>query len=317
MMKCYYRTPQGLHILDTIEALQALPSYDHVVWIDLLKPTPQETQTIENLFALVVPTPQESQEIEISSRYWEEADQIKINSYFLIGVDGAPHNETVSFILKGDLLMSARYEELRSFDEFNKRLWSAPRLYENGFAIFCHILNIRIDIDADTIENLTKEISKMRKNLFAEAEKEHNTLLKKIAHFEDFSAKIRENLTDKQRILSSLLKSTLYETHNSDIPIMLNDLSSLIEHTNFNFERLDYLQNIFIGMVSITQNKTIKIFTIVNVIFLPPTLIASIYGMNFVLMPELGWKYGYLLSVGMMLFSSVLPLYIFRKKGWM
>ncbi|MFA7091854.1 MAG: CorA family divalent cation transporter, partial [Arcobacteraceae bacterium] len=102
----------------------------------------------------------------------------------------------------------------------------------------------------------------------------------------------------------------------NEIPIMLKDIRSLIDHTNFNFERLDYLQNIFIGILSIEQNKVIKIFTIVNVVFLPPTLIASVYGMNFSFMPELKWEYGYLMSVGLMILSSVTPIVIFKKKGW-
>jgi magnesium transporter len=128
--------------------------------------------------------------------------------------------------------------------------------------------------------------------------------------------KIRENLTDKQRILSSLLKCEKYTDEKNEIPIMLKDIRSLIDHTNFNFERLDYLQNIFIGILSIEQNKVIKIFTIVNVVFLPPTLIASIYGMNFDFMPELHWDYGYLVSIGLMILSSVTPIVIFKKKGW-
>ena len=101
-----------------------------------------------------------------------------------------------------------------------------------------------------------------------------------------------------------------------EIHVMLKDIKSLIDHTNFNFERLDYLQNIFIGILSIEQNKVIKIFTIVNVIFLPPTLIASIYGMNFDFIPELHWEYGYLISIIFMVIASITPILIFKKKGW-
>ncbi len=128
--------------------------------------------------------------------------------------------------------------------------------------------------------------------------------------------KIRENLTDKQRILTSMLKSAVDRIATDEVIIMLKDIKSLIEHTDFNFERLDYLQSIFVGMLSIEQNKTVKIFTIINVIFLPPTLIASIYGMNFHFMPELSWKYGYVFSIALMILASVSPLYIFKKKGW-
>ena len=128
---------------------------------------------------------------------------------------------------------------------------------------------------------------------------------------------LRENLNDKQRILSAFLKSTKYKGElKHDVVVMLKDIKSLIDYTDFNFERLEYLQNIFIGMLSIEQNKVIKMFTIVNVVFLPPTLIASIYGMNFDFLPELHWKYGYVLSICMMVISSILPVYIFKRKGW-
>jgi magnesium transporter len=128
---------------------------------------------------------------------------------------------------------------------------------------------------------------------------------------------IRENLNDKQRILSAFLKSSKYKhSLKHDVTVMLKDIKSLIDYTDFNFERLDYLQNIFVGVLSIEQNKVIKMFTIVNVVFLPPTLIASIYGMNFEILPELHWHYGYALSIVMMIISSILPVYIFKRKGW-
>lgn len=193
---------------------------------------------------------------------------------------------------------------------------TSPREFKNGYSIFCQIIDIRIDADADIIENLSKEITKIRKHVFTDYSNDDEDILEKISTFEDLNMKIRENLTDKQRILNSLLKSQKFLDDKSELPIMLKDIRSLIDHTNFNFERLDYLQNIFIGLLSIEQNKVIKIFTIVNVIFLPPTLIASIYGMNFDFMPELHFEYGYLYSIAFMILAAVSPLIIFKKKGW-
>ena len=225
-------------------------------------------------------------------------------------------NETVSFILQGSLLISVRYKKLQSFNTFTKKLLISPREFKTGYSIFCQIIDIRIDADADTIENLSKEITKIRKHVFTDYSNDDEEILEKISTFEDLNMKIRENLTDKQRILNSLLKSQKFVDDKNELPIMLKDIKSLIEHTNFNFERLDYLQNIFIGILSIEQNKVIKIFTIVNVIFLPPTLIASIYGMNFDFMPELHWEYGYLISIGFMILAAITPVIIFKKKGW-
>ena len=316
MINCYIKIGNRLNVLEGIEALESNEDKSSVIWIDMLLPTIEEIRAVENMFDMNFPTKQESEEIELSSRYWEENNRIEINSYFLINDNNSAFNETVSFILQGNLLISVRYKKLQSFDTFTKKLLISPREFKTGYSIFCQIIDIRIDADADTIENLSKEITKIRKHVFTDYSNDDEEILEKISTFEDLNMKIRENLTDKQRILSSLLKSQKFVDDKHEIPVMLKDIKSLIDHTNFNFERLDYLQNIFIGILSIEQNKVIKIFTIVNVIFLPPTLIASIYGMNFDFMPELHWEYGYLISIVFMVIASITPILIFKKKGW-
>ena len=319
MISCYIKKGNKLNVLDGVESLESLESNDdknNVIWIDMLLPNIEEIRAVENMFDMKFPTKQESEEIELSSRYWEENNRIEINSYFLINDNKSAFNETVSFILQGSLLISVRYKKLQSFDTFTKKLLISPREFKTGYSIFCQIIDIRIDADADTIENLSKEITKIRKHVFTDYSNDDEEILEKISTFEDLNMKIRENLTDKQRILNSLLKSQKFVDDKHELPIMLKDIKSLIDHTNFNFERLDYLQNIFIGILSIEQNKVIKIFTIVNVIFLPPTLIASIYGMNFDLIPELHWEYGYVISIILMVISSITPILIFKKKGW-
>ena len=317
LINCYIKKGNRLNVVEGVESLENSEDKSNVIWIDMLLPTLEEIRAVENMFDMKFPTKQESEEIELSSRYWEENNRIEINSYFLINDDkNSAFNETVSFILQGNLLISVRYKKLQSFNTFTKKLLISPREFKNGYSIFCQIIDIRIDADADTIENLSKEITKIRKHVFTDYSNDDEEILEKISTFEDLNMKIRENLTDKQRILNSLLKSQKFVDDKSELPIMLKDIKSLIDHTNFNFERLDYLQNIFIGILSIEQNKVIKIFTIVNVIFLPPTLIASIYGMNFEFMPELHWEYGYLLSIGCMIIAAITPVLIFKKKGW-
>ncbi|MCX6052707.1 MAG: magnesium/cobalt transporter CorA [Campylobacterales bacterium] len=316
MINCFIKRDNRLNVIEGIDSLQNNKDRSSVIWIDMVSPTHEEIKAVEAMFDIHFPTKQESEEIELSSRYWEEDNRIEINSYFLINENNTASNETVSFILQGELLISIRYKNLASFSAFTKRFLTSPREFRNGYSIFCQIIDIRIDADADTIENLSKEIAKIRKHVFTDYANDDEEILEHIATFEDLNMKIRENLTDKQRILSSLLKCELYNDDKKEIPIMLKDIRSLIEHTNFNFERLDYLQNIFIGILNIEQNKVIKIFTIVNVLFLPPTLIASIFGMNFEFMPELHWEYGYLFSYGLMFLSSVTPIAIFKKKGW-
>ena len=316
MVNCYIKKGNRLNVIEGIEFLENNEDRNSVIWIDMLLPTIEEVRAVEEMFDIEFPTKQETEEIELSSRYWEENNRIEINSYFLINDNKSAFNETVSFILQGSLLISVRYKKLQSFDTFTKKLLLSPREFKNGYSIFCQIIDIRIDADADIIENLSKEITKIRKHVFTDYSNDDEEILEKISTFEDLNMKIRENLTDKQRILNSLLKSQKFVDDKHEIPVMLKDIKSLIDHTNFNFERLDYLQNIFIGILSIEQNKVIKIFTIVNVIFLPPTLIASIYGMNFDFIPELHWEYGYLISIIFMVIASITPILIFKKKGW-
>ncbi|MDR2100896.1 MAG: magnesium/cobalt transporter CorA [Campylobacteraceae bacterium] len=318
MVRYYLKGGKRLDVMNDISMLKDDARLQNVIWIDMLTPTISEIRAIEKLFSMEFPTKQESEEIEISSRYWEEGDRIEINSYFLVNNDENPYNETVSFMLQDKLLISIRYKSLKSFDEFTNKLFVSHKDLKDGFDIFTKIIDIRIDADADTIEVLAREITKVRRQVFADTvNEEDEEILEKISVFEDLNMKIRENVTDKQRILTSLLKSSKFpETLKNEITIMLKDVRSLIEHTDFNFERLDYLQNIFLGTLSIEQNKVIKIFTIVNVIFLPPTLIASIYGMNFKIMPELSWQYGYALSIILMILSAATPILVFKKKGW-
>lgn len=315
MINCYIKKNNRLTVVEGIDFIKSEDDKKSVIWIDMLFPTGTEVKQLEALFNIEFPTKQESEEIELSSRYWEEKDRIEINSYFLINDPKEPVNETVSFILQGGLLISIRYKELASFNASIKKLLASPREYNTGYSIFSQIIDIRIDADADIIEDLNKDIASIRKQAFND-DIDNEDLLEQMSIFENLNMKIRENLIDKQRILNSLLKSQKIQDNKEDLPIMLKDIRSLIDHVNFNFERLDYLQNIFVGLLSVEQNKVIKIFTIVNVIFLPPTLVASIYGMNFAAMPELEWEYGYLFSVAFMILSAVTPLIIFRRKGW-
>ncbi len=290
---------------------------ENILWVDLFSPTEEEKENVEKFFNLEIPTKQKMEEIEVSSRYFEDEENIKINAFFLVKEGNNFRNETVSFILTIDTLITVRYRELKTFSETAKRILSNPKYYENGYYVFATILEIRIDSDADTLEFITKEINRLSRIVFTGIDITQE-LLESISYYEDYNMTIRENLTDKQRLISSLLKSyKVPKDLREELRIMIKDVNSLIDYTNFNFDRLDYLQNTFLGLINIQQNKVMKIFTLMSVIFLPPTLIAAIYGMNFHYMPELSWKFGYPFALFLMLLSAVLPLYIFKKKGWL
>ncbi len=290
---------------------------EKILWVDLFSPTEEEKNWVESFFNIEVPSKQEMEEIEVSSRYWEDEENIKVNAFFLVKDGVHFRNETVSFILALDTLITIRYRELKTFSETAKRILSNPKYYENGYYVFITILEIRIDTDADTLEFITREINRLGRIVFTGIDITQE-LLEFISYYEDYNMTIRENLTDKQRLVSSLLKSyKIPQELREELRIMIKDINSLIEYTNFNFDRLDYLQNTFLGLINIQQNKVMKIFTLMSVIFLPPTLIAAIYGMNFQYMPELNWKYGYPFALFLMFLSAIIPLYIFKKKGWL
>ncbi len=178
------------------------------------------------------------------------------------------------------------------------------------------LLETRVEFDADMIEDMTQQITTLSSTL--KEEEVDDDMLIAIKDLQEKTMLIRENIVDKQRVVSNMLKSDLFPMElKSKLTIIIKDINSLMEHTRFSFDRLDYLQDTFLGLVNIQQNKIIKIFTIVSVIFMPPTLIASMYGMNFKFMPELNWKYGYLFALFLMVSFVAVILIYFKRKRWM
>ncbi|MDD3721741.1 MAG: magnesium/cobalt transporter CorA [Lutibacter sp.] len=286
-----------------------------VVWIDLIKPTEKEKEFIEKTFSIELFTKQESEEIETSSKYIETEDEIGINLNFIKTEGGSFVNEPVSFIIKNKILVSQRDYQFRTFDDIYKKL-KLNRLIE-GNDIYLMILDARIDYDADLIEAITDKISLISKELVKEKDLDKELLLR-ITSLQETTIMIRENIVEKQRILSSMLKSKIFPKEDYEtMRIMIKDVGSLLDHTGFSFERLEFLQNTFLGLIDIEQNRIIKLFTVVTVIFMPPTLIASMYGMNFRIMPELNWALGYPFAGVLMFLSSALTLMYFRQKKWL
>ena len=179
------------------------------------------------------------------------------------------------------------------------------------------MLETRIDFDADLIESVTEQISTISRGLIEDNDLERDILLK-ITALQESTIAIRENIVEKQRILSAILKSRFFPKEDYEmIRVMIKDVGSLLDHTSFNFERLEFLQNTFLGLVDMEQNRIIKIFTVVTVVFMPPTLIASMYGMNFQFMPELDENWGYPFAIVLMIMSSALTLLFFKRKKWL
>ncbi len=291
--------------------------YEDLLWVDLAFPTADEKQYVETFFNINLQTRQQVEEIESSSRYSETENLIIANTNFLQQHEGVFVPEPVSFILKDGILISLRNSELRAFTETIRKFYINYKSFSTGYHILITILETRIDFDADIVEYLAKDIAVLSRKLRITDDLDEELILEISKHQEN-TMLIRENFIDKQRVVSGILKSERFPNDTySKLTIMVKDIGSLINHTDFSFERLEYLQNTFLGLINIEQNKIIKIFTVVSVVFMPPTLIASVYGMNFKIFPELGWKLGYPFALGLMLVSSLLTLYIFRKKKWL
>ena len=315
VVKLFFKSEGRIKITKDLGILQRIAASDFL-WIDMIDPEPEVEKELEDFFNIYIQTDQQIEEIESSSRYIETEEYITANSNFLVLRDEFVQ-ENVSLILKDDLLISVRNNELNSFSETQKKILSNPKNHPNGFHVLVALFETRIDYDADLIENMTKEITVLSRSFTSHNDIDEELILT-IKNLQEKTMLIRENIIDKQRVISSMLKSEDFPAElKPKLTIIIKDINSLIDHIKFGFERLEYLQDTFLGLVNIEQNKIIKIFTVASVIFMPPTLIASIYGMNFHILPELGWKYGYFFSLGLMVLSSTITLLIFRRKKWL
>jgi magnesium transporter len=299
------------------DSLQRL-TVGEVVWIDLEAPTAIDVQATEALIGTELMTPTEADEIESSSRYFEAPPaEFQLNTHFLLTADHGWRLEPVTFALRHHVLVTRRNGPLHSFSELSRRRKLSAHAEWTGFDTFIALFDLRIDDDADLVEQVSHEILLLNKsvNLNASVGKD---LLLRIDELLDKAMVLRASIVDKQRTLGAVHKNEgIPEEHHHGLHTLLKDIDSLLEHITFGFERLEFLQNTALGLVNIDQNKVIKIFTVATVIFMPPTLIASIYGMNFRHMPELHHDLGYPLSIGLMVLSSLVALLVFRRKGWL
>lgn len=312
-LRIFYRDNGRIKISKEMSILKDV-SLSELLWIDLVDVTVDVESELEQFLKIYIQEEEEMEEIEISSRYIETEDSIVANSKFLLD---SFEEENVSFILKNNILVSVRSQHLRSFNETVKKLFASPRNYTNGYNVFVALLETRVEYDADMIEDMTRDITTLSNQLKTDEDVSDDILIS-IKEFQEKTMLIRENIVDKSRVCSNMLKSELFPPDaKAKLSIIIKDINSLFDHTRFSFDRLEYLQDTFLGLVNIQQNKIIKIFTIVSVIFLPPTLIASMYGMNFVHMPEIEWQYGYAFAVGLMIFTVVGILIFFKLKKWL
>jgi len=316
MISFLYKENSRIRILEINNSIDEFSGRE-IIAVDLEIPTEKEIGLIENYFGIQLLSWQKAEEIESSSRYFETIDTIRANSNFLTLVDNHYDTVPVSFTLKDKVMISNHNESIKTFQAIFERLQEQAFEQIDGFDIFLVQLDVRIDYIADILEGIGRTINQMTKRMRIEKDLDDNSILE-ISFLQEATMLIRENIVDKQRVMSAILKSERFPAKKDErIRMMLRDTGSLLTHTAFSFERLEFLQNTFLGLMDIEQNKIIKMFSVVAVIFMPPTLIASMYGMNFRLLPELEWEWGYPFAILLMLASSGFTLYYFRRKGWL
>ncbi len=292
--------------------------FDDILWIDLLSPTMKEQKAVEDYLDIDLLSRQQVEEIESSSKYSETEQSIVANSIFFVPRDEGFSLEPVSFTIAEGLLVTTREAESRTFSEMSKRLQVNTKAYPTGYHLFVSILEIRIDLDADIVEAEARKISQLSGQVGDEV-RSNEQLIKHINTIQESMMTIREGIFDRQRVLSGVLRSEHFPNDvYPRLQLMMRDVSSLISHTDFSFERLNYLKDTVMGLINIEQNKITKIFTVASVFFMPATLIASVYGMNVVLpWQELGGLSSFWITLAFMVVASGITLGFFRYKKWL
>ena len=314
MIEIFYKENGQMMVSQSETDFATIP-FDDVVWIDLFSPTGEEKRAVETFLGTTIQNRAQAEEIEISSRFSETEKAIFANTSFLIPGPEEYNEETVSFILTDNILTTLRECPLRSFTDLQRRLLAFPTMYSSGHVAFLSILEQRIDLDADMVEIVSKEITQFTKKISLGEDISEEFLID-LNQMQDNTMLIRENIVDKQRVISSILKSAKYpKEYQAKLNVLLKDISSLINHTNFSFERLEYLQNTVLGIINLDQNKIMKVFTLVSLMLMPPTLIASFFGMNV----RFGWIgtscVSWLIVLILMGISTVVIFWIFKKRN--
>ena len=318
----------GRLIQEEIESLEELSRF-HPIWDDLESPTPEEKHWVKQHFGLSIPDDAMDEDIEESARFYEEdSGELHIRSDFLIADADEPHTVRVAFILNmmnsdhksRGVLFSIHDEDVPVFRLVRMRARRAVGLIEDAKDVLLKLFDADAEYSADTIEGIYVDLEKVSTKVLSGnvTDELAGEVLAAIARHEDVSGRIRRNMMDTRRALSFMMRSKMLGAEQfEDARQILRDIDSLDSHTAFLFEKINFLMDATVGFININQNKIIKIFSVASVALLPPTLIASLYGMNFKFMPELDWQWGYAYALTLMIASALLPMWYFRQRGWL
>ncbi len=305
------------------EEIASLDALTHVkpVWVDLDAPTAEEKGWIAQHFGVTIPDDAVDDDLEESARFYEEDNgELHIRSDFLIDDDETPRNVRVAFILFNGVLFSVHGEELPVFRLLRLRARRIPALIEDAKDVLLKLYDADAEYSADALEGIYDALEKVSQRVLKQEVNDEMAAeaLSAIAKEEDLNGRIRRNVMDTRRAVSFMMRSRMLNAEQfEEARQILRDIDSLDSHSTFLFDKINFLMNATVGFIIINQNKIIKLFSVASVGLLPPTLIASIYGMNFKAMPELDWALGYPYALGLMALSVVAPFIYFRRKGWL
>jgi len=323
MLNCFVPGTQGLDRLDPPP--EDIP--DRCVWVDLLEPTLAEERAVERLLAIDVPSREEMREIETSNRLYEENGTLYMTATVVTKIDtDRPESAAVTFILTHNRLITNRYVDPLPFRRFVAYAERHPQAATTAPGILAGLLESVIERTADVLERVGLGLDDLSASVFAPAKKggtrarDLRGVMERIGRDGDLTSKARESLVTLARQLTFIQQSTAVQIPNelrSRYRSMSRDVLALSDHASFVANKSSFMLQATLGLINIEQNNIIKIFSVAAAVFLPPTLIASIYGMNFRVMPELDWLYGYPLALLIILVSAVLPYFFFRRRGWL
>jgi magnesium transporter len=319
--------PSG-HSLERRDIVSGEEMPDNAVWLDLVNPAPGEDKLIERLLGIAVPTREEMQEIEVSSRLYVENHARYMTATLMCNSDTAtPKTTAVTFILSGHRLVTVRYDDPRPFMIVGNKLARNCPANVTGETVLIDLLDAVIDRAADILERIGLEVDRVSHDIFEPDNAasgqalSYKDILKAIGGKGDLTSKVRESLVSIGRLLLFLANEAEGMRWHKDVRLQLQanqrDVLSLSDHATYLSNKITFLLDAMLGVVTIEQNNIIKIFSIAAVALMPPTLIASIYGMNFRHMPELDWTYGYPFAIVLMLAAAILPFVIFKWKKWL
>lgn len=288
------------------------------VWVDTHDPTDEERDELEAFLSTELPESDDVEEIESSARYFVDAAGIHVHSLFLAQSEGRHHTVTTAFILQKDRLFTLREEELADFRLLRMRARRGQVEVHSPRELMVEIFDQKVENLADQLEDIHTKLETVSHLVLEDEDASLEDAIDQLAKLEDSNGKIRLCLMDTKRSVSYLMRHLRSDQElQENARIIMKDVDTLMSHNTFLFDKINFLMDSTQGFINIEQSQIIKIFSIASVTFLPPTLVASIYGMNFQLMPELNWELGYPFALVLMVVSGISPYLYFKRKGWL